>query len=153
MPNTTKAEDIKLSRMFSCWNFFIERCQCQWLLYTVWSWNSAHNASVYIVDMISYIITSVSLSFWLFNRNKGKSDLACALKTHRYHSTYVGIVQKNNPPPHIDHPTYLWHHPNHGTIVPPIRMKTMASMVDIPWWKPRDILMDASFCVYPSAFR
>ena len=29
-----------------------------------------------------------------FNRNKGQSVLSCALKTHHFHSTCVGIVQK-----------------------------------------------------------
>ena len=41
----------------------------------------------------------------VLNRHSVKSVLARALKTHHFHYTYVGIVQKNILPPHIDHPT------------------------------------------------
>ena len=59
---------------------------------------------------------------------------------------------KNIPPRHINHPTYLQKHPNHGTIVLLIWRKTMASMVEIPRFQPRDPLTNASFGVDPAAF-
>ena len=47
-------------------------------------------------ESVSMVVDSslTSETSYRINRNKGKSDLACALKTHLFHSTYVGIVQK-----------------------------------------------------------
>ena len=49
------------------------------------------------------------------------SPAARTLKTHRFHSTYVGIVQKTSRRPTLT----IQHHPNHGTIVPPIQTETL----------------------------
>ena len=68
------------------------------------------------------------------NRNQGRSILARALKTHRFHSTYVGRVRKTSLCP----TSTIQHHPNHGMIVSPIWMETMASMLVIPWLQPRE---------------
>ena len=85
----------------------------------------------------------------MINRNKGKSVLARALKTHRFHSTYIGIVQKTFRCPALT----ILNYQNHGTIVPPIRVETMASMIVSPWFNLRKPITDASFRVYPAAFR
>ena len=90
----------------------------------------------------------------IINRHPGKSVLARALKTHHFHSTYVGIVQKTSRrPTSTILPTFSQNHQNHGTIVPPIQMQTMESMLVIPLFQPRDHLTDALFRLDPAAFR
>ena len=75
---------------------------------------------------------------WL-NSLRGKYVLARSLKTHRFNLTYVGIVRKTSRRPTSN----ILNHLNHGTIVTPIWMKTMAIMVGIPWWQLRESLTDA----------
>ena len=87
------------------------------------------------------------------NRNQGKLVLERALKTHCFQSTYVGIVQNISRCLHIDYPTYLQNHSNRGTIMLPIRMQTMASMLVIPWFQLRGHITDTSFRLDPAVFR
>ena len=95
---------------------------------------------LFICPILSHITLNQTITVVLNTSTAANLHTSCYYQQHAHgHSSH--------------HPFYLQNHQNHGTIVPPIRIQTMASMLVIPLFQPGDHLSDASSCIDPVAFR